>query len=232
MASANDSGVEALRRLKELEPPSLLVPNPTVSETARAASKYLFSSLRPFSPKSPLDQLLVDGYDAEQIWHQIDLQSQPLLSTLHRRLNQLVKNAEAIAPLKVPSDVANKAEPKEQDQWEEESDGIDEELDEADKDEDDFEGLEDEDDEEEKGEGGGIEDKFLKIDELNDYLQKQEDNYEKGEEGDQDSEDDDYLDKVDLIALCLVVIRHSFLIIMHIDIVPCLLFPYFSLMAS
>ncbi|KAI5417020.1 M phase phosphoprotein 10 isoform X2 [Lathyrus oleraceus] len=195
MASANDSGVEAFRRLKELEPPSLLVPNPTVSETARAASKYLFSSLRPFSPKSPLDQLLVDGYDAEQIWHQIDLQSQPLMSTLRRRLNQLVKNAEEIVPLKVPSDVANKAEPKEQDQWEEESDGLDEELDEADEDKDDFEGLEDEDDEEEKGEGGGIEDKFLKIDELNDYLQKQEDNYEKGEEGDQDSEDDDYLDK-------------------------------------
>ncbi|CAK8563028.1 unnamed protein product [Lathyrus sativus] len=208
MASANDSGVEALRRLKEVEPPSLLVPNPTVSETARAASKYLFSSLRPFSPKSPLDQLLVDGYDAEQIWHQIDLQSQPLLSTLRRRLNQLVKNHEEIAPLKVSSDVANKAEPKDQNKWGEEGDGFDEELDEADEDEDEFEGLEeekeegetesegeDEDGEEEKGEGGGIEDKFLKIDELNDYLRKEEDKYEKGEEGDQDSEDDDYLDK-------------------------------------
>ncbi|XP_058762827.1 M phase phosphoprotein 10-like isoform X1 [Vicia villosa] len=203
MASVNDSGVEALRLLKEVEPPSLLVPNSTVSETARAASKYLFSSLRPFSLKSPLDQLLVDGYDAEQIWHQIDLQSQPLLSTLRRRLNQLAKNPEEIAELKkVPSDVANKAEPKEQDQWGEEFDGFDEELDEADEDEDDFEETEgegeedDEDDEEEeKGEGGGIGDKFLKIDELNDYLQKEEDNYEKGEEGDQDSEADDDLEK-------------------------------------
>lgn len=217
MASVNDSGVKALRLLIEVEPPSLLVPNSTVSETARAASKYLFSSLRPFSLKSPLDQLLVDGYDAEQIWHQIDLQSQPLLSTLRRRLNQLAKNPEEIAELKkVPSNVANKAVPKEQDQGGEEFDGFDEELDEADEDEDDEEGTEgegeeDEDDEEEeKGESGGIGDKFLKIDELNDYLQKEEDNYEKGEEGDQDSEADDDLEKVKLIALCLVVIGHCF----------------------
>ncbi|CAI8609906.1 unnamed protein product [Vicia faba] len=198
MARTGDAGVEALRRLKEVDPPSLLVPSPKLSETARAASKHLFSSLKPFSPKSPLDQLLVNGYDAEQIWHQIDLQSQPLLSTLRRRLNQLVKNPEEIAQLKV----AKKAEPKEQGEWGEEIDGFDEELDEADEDEDDFEGTEgeededeDEDDDEEKGEGGGIGDKFLKIDELNDYLQKEEDNFEKGEEGDQDSEEDDDLEK-------------------------------------
>ncbi|XP_058749363.1 M phase phosphoprotein 10-like [Vicia villosa] len=203
MSEATDSGVEALLCLKE-NPPSFLVPNPTLSETARAASKHLFSSLGPFSSKSPLHQLLTDGYDAEQIWHQIDLQSQPLLSTLRRRLNQLVKNPEEIAQLKVPLDGANKAEPKEQERWRGESGGFDEGLDEADEDEDDFEGLEDEmekgeteaeeeNDEEEKGEGGSIEDKFMKIDELNDYLQKEEDNYEKGE----DSEDDDNLEKID-----------------------------------
>ncbi|KAL5064631.1 hypothetical protein RYX36_026368 [Vicia faba] len=194
---SKDSGIESLLCLKEIYPPSFLVPNPTLSQTTRAASKYLFSSLRPFSPKSPLDQLLVDGYDAEQIWHQIDLQSQPLLSTLRRRLNQLVKNPEEIAQLKVPLDASNKAEEK----YErgEESDGFDELLDEADENEDDFGGIEGEededDDEEEKGEDGGIGDKFLKIDELNDYLQKEEDNYEKGEKGDQDSEDDDDLEK-------------------------------------
>ncbi|MCI28545.1 U3 small nucleolar ribonucleoprotein MPP10-like, partial [Trifolium medium] len=96
MANTNNAGAEALRRLKEVDPPSLLVPNPTLSETARVASQYLFSSLRPFSQKSPLDQLLVDGYDAEQIWHQIDLQAQPLLSTLRRRVNQFVKNPDEI----------------------------------------------------------------------------------------------------------------------------------------
>jgi U3 small nucleolar RNA-associated protein MPP10 len=117
----------------------LLVPNPTLSETASAASQYLFSSLRPFSQKSPLDQLFVDGYDAEQIWHQIDLQSQPLLFTLRRRVNQFVKNPEEIAPVKVPSAVKKKVEANNQEEWEEESDDFDEELDE---DEDDFEGLE------------------------------------------------------------------------------------------
>ncbi|GAU47584.1 hypothetical protein TSUD_185960 [Trifolium subterraneum] len=227
MANTNNAGAEALHRLKEVDPPSLLVPNPTLSETARAASKYLFSSLRPFSQKCPLDQLLVDGYDAEQIWHQIDLQSQPLLSTLRRRVNQFVKNPDEIAQL-VPSGVAKKVEAKKQDEWEEESDDFDEELnddddDDDDEDEDDFEGLEkkekkggsegeedseeeevsEEEDEEgekekEKGKGGGIEDNFLKINELNEYLEKEENNYEKAEEednGDEDSEEDDELEE-------------------------------------
>lgn len=218
MATTTDAGVEALNRLKEIDPPSLLAPNPALSQTARTASQYLFSSLRPFSQKSPLDQLLVDGYDAEQIWHQIDIQSQPLLSTLRRRLKQLVNNPEEISKLKAPSDVANKAEPKNnQDEWEEEeSDGFDEELDEGDEDVDEDEegvekeegkgeeeGNEDEDeedeesaeeDEEEKGEGVGIEDKFFKINELNAFLKKEE-----VDKGEQDSEDDDMLDEVKLL---------------------------------
>lgn len=235
MANASDAGVEALRLLKATDPPSWLVPNPSLSETARAASQYLFSSLRPFTPKSPLDHLLVDGFDAEQIWQQIDLQSQPLLSTLRRRVKHLAKNPQEIPQLKVPAEEgANKAEAKNRGEWDEESDCFDEELDEADEDEDEEmvekeevkvggereveeeddddddddegeeeggeEGSEDEDEgggesEEEKGEGGGIEDKFLKIEELADYLQKEEENMENGEEGDEgdeeDTEDDD-----------------------------------------
>ncbi|XP_020212244.1 U3 small nucleolar ribonucleoprotein protein MPP10 [Cajanus cajan] len=208
MPNASDAGVEALRRLKATEPPSWLVPNPSLSEAARTASQYLFSSLKPFSPKSPLDQLLVDGFDAEQIWQQIDLQSQPLLSTLRRRLKQLVENPEEISQLKVPSEGGNKKEEENRDEWEEESDGFDEELDEDDDDEEENEDegkevegeameedeeSEEENEESEEGneEGGGIEDKFLKIDELAKYLEKEEENMENDEADEEDEDEDD-----------------------------------------
>ncbi|KAM1478777.1 hypothetical protein ACFX2I_026157 [Malus domestica] len=38
------------------------------------------------TPKSPLHRVLIDRFDAEQIWQQIDLQSQPLISTLRHDL--------------------------------------------------------------------------------------------------------------------------------------------------
>ncbi|XP_027330177.1 U3 small nucleolar ribonucleoprotein protein MPP10 isoform X2 [Abrus precatorius] len=217
MAKASDAGVEALRRLKATDPPSWLAPNPSLSETARIASQYLFSSLRPFAPKSPLDQLLVEGFDAEQIWQQIDLQSQPLLSTLRRRLKKLAKNPEAISQLKVPSEVGNKEDEKNRAEWDDESDGFDEELDEVDEDEDeervekedkgegdeeDDEKMEDEDEEseereEENDEGAGIEDKFLKIDELAKYLEKEEENLENEEAGKEEDDDDEDTDNDD-----------------------------------
>lgn len=218
--TSNDAGVEALRLLKATEPPSFLTPNPALSEAARTASQYLFSSLKPFSPKSPLDQLLVDGFDAEQIWQQIDLQTQPLLSTLRRRVKQLVENPEEISQLKVPSEGGNKKEEKSQDEWEEESDGFDEELDEEEEEDEDDEvkegeGEEEEEeteDEEEEGEdneeGGVIEDKFFKIDELTKYLEKEEDDFENGEadrEGEEEDDDEEESDEVSLCSLLSLV---------------------------
>ncbi|MED6174055.1 U3 snoRNP protein [Stylosanthes scabra] len=217
MAGSTGAGEEALRRLMSTNQPSFLAPNPALSETARAASRHLFSALRPFCPKSPLDQLLVDGFDAEQIWQQIDLQSQPLLSSLRRQVKHFAKNPKEISQLKVVP-LGKKVE-KEQEEWMEESDGFDEEL------EDDEEGEEkgeeygmeieeedgdqggesgseeesEEEDEEEKGEdgeggGGGIEDKFLKIDELTKYLEKEEENFENAERdmrGKKDADDEE-----------------------------------------
>ncbi|KAL2321812.1 hypothetical protein Fmac_026191 [Flemingia macrophylla] len=208
-----NAGVEALRRLKATDPPSWLAPNPSLSETARTASQYLFSSLQPFCPKSPLDQLLVDGFDAEQIWQQIDLQSQPLLSTIRRRLKQLVENPDEISQLKVPSEGGNKKKEENRDEWEEESDGFEEELDEDDDDEEEeeeekvVEGEEEEEEEEEEAmeedeegeeeneEGGGIEDKFLKIDELAKYLDKEEENMENDEAEREDDDEDEESDE-------------------------------------
>jgi len=207
MANASDTGVEALRRLKATDPPSWLAPNAELSEAARTASQYLFSTLKPFSPKSPLDQLLVEGFDAEQIWQQIDLQSHPLLSTLRRRLKQLTENPEKISQLKVPSKSGSKVEEKSRDEWEGDSDGFDEELDEEEEEEGDEdeekegeEGIEEEEEdedeveeeeEEDNEEGGGIEDKFLKIDELAKYLDKEEEDFENGEADREGEEEDD-----------------------------------------
>ncbi|KAE9610079.1 putative U3 small nucleolar ribonucleoprotein complex, subunit Mpp10 [Lupinus albus] len=219
MAKPSDASIESLRRLKETDPPSLLAPNPSLSETARAASQYLFSTIRPFSRKSPLDNLLVDGFDAEQIWQQIDLQSQPLLSSLRRRVKQLSKNPEEIINLLKAASVGGEKAKTEDKKLnvldEEESDSFDEELDEEDEDEDEDEeedeegvekenGKEEEDveseeneGEEEKGEGGGIEDKFLRIDELTKYLEKEEENFENAEEDERNEDEDDDNDEED-----------------------------------
>uniref|UniRef100_A0A803LGJ5 Uncharacterized protein n=1 Tax=Chenopodium quinoa TaxID=63459 RepID=A0A803LGJ5_CHEQI len=66
---------------------------------ARLASQHLFASLKPYSPKSPFDQLHSDGFDAEQIWQQIDLQSQPLINTLKREIKRYEDKPEQILKL-------------------------------------------------------------------------------------------------------------------------------------
>lgn len=234
MASSTEAGVEALRRLQARDPVSWLARDPTLPQTARVASQYLFSFLRPFSKKSPLDQLLVDGFDVEQIWQQIDLQSQPLLFTLRRRVNHLEKNPEEISKLKEALQGKKKVDVKSKEEWNEESDGFDEELDEGDEDdeeegveedekegekrgetetedekdgEDEEDGIESEEgkseEENEEADGGGIEDKFLKIKDLAKYLQEEEDNLENDQAGqlkddEEEREGDDESDEVRL----------------------------------
>ena len=227
MANRTNAGVEALQRLKATDPPSWLAPNPTLSQAARAASQYFFSSLRPFSQKLPLDQLLIDGFDTEQIWQQIDLQSQPLIATLRRRVKRLEKNPEELSHLNMALEGKKKVEAEKNEEWNEESDGFDEEFDEFD-DEEEEEGQEEErggkgrgkleaesveeeveeEDEEEEGESGEseseddhgavIEDEFLKVKDLAKYLQKEEENYENGE---LDKEEDGQSEESDEVKL-------------------------------
>ncbi|KHG01060.1 U3 small nucleolar ribonucleoprotein MPP10 [Gossypium arboreum] len=94
MASSTETALESLHHIKSTEPPEWLVPKQELSQAVRAASKLLFSSLKPYCPKSPFDQLLTEGFDVEQIWQQIDLQSQPLLSSLRRELGLFDGNDE------------------------------------------------------------------------------------------------------------------------------------------
>jgi U3 small nucleolar RNA-associated protein MPP10 len=177
---SEESGPEALQRLRATDPPVWLAPSPALSQMARAASEHLFASLRPFTPKTPFDKLLTKGFDAEQVWQQIDLQAHPLLSTLRRDVKRFEKNPKEISKLKKVLEVEKKEPEGGRSVVEEESedfDGFDEELDEDEEEEEEEEEGERESEggeEEEEGAGGGIEDGFLKIKELEEFLEEDE----------------------------------------------------------
>lgn len=258
MAIPSDPGSEALHRLKATDPPQWLAPSAALSQTARAASQHLFSSLRPYAPKSPFEELLVEGFDAEQIWQQIDLQSQPLLSSLERELKRFEKHPEEIRKLTVVDEGGEKKKEKEEEEEEEEKgekmkvesndlgedlDGFDEEFD----DDEDGEGEEEEgedgdgdgegegEDEDEDGKdgdgGGGIEDQFLKIKELEEFLEDDEareyglkkkdkkkkvddqeedsDEEEEGDEGEDEEDEDEDSDEVHLVERSIESDTHT-----------------------
>ncbi|KAI4365927.1 hypothetical protein MLD38_021864 [Melastoma candidum] len=233
MSTDDPACLDILRRLKSTDPPLWLAPNPSLSQQARTASLGLFSSLKPYTPQSPLDRLLIDGFDAEQIWQQIELQSHPLLSFLQREVKRFEKSGEIsrfLAEEPQMKDILREAEDDQGRKEEEDVDGFDEDeagasedLDDDDEEEDGAEEEEKEDRDEvgdesesesgEEGDKGGIEDGFLKIKELEEYLQKDEakkyglegsgkkkagnkerrgiDEDESSEEGEEDDGDDD-----------------------------------------
>ncbi|KAM7471084.1 hypothetical protein LguiA_009267 [Lonicera macranthoides] len=213
-------GVEALHRLKSTDPPLYLSPSSELSQATRSAASYIFSSLTPHTPKSPFERLLTQGFDHEQIFQQIDLQLQPLISSLRREVKKFEKNPEEISKLFG--------------RFEKKSDGLeikgevngvdDEKLEEFDDDDDDDgdedgdeereseEEREEDEKEEEQGGGGGVEDRFLKIKELEEYLddddareyglkkkksvskvakEDEDEEDEEGEDGDDDEEEED-----------------------------------------
>ncbi|CAN1179684.1 M phase phosphoprotein 10 [Linum perenne] len=203
------AGMEALNRLKTTEPQQWLAPSPPLSEAARAALKHLFSSLRPHVRKLPFDELLVDGFDAEQIWQQIDLLTQPLTHGIGRRVKQWEKNPEEIETLVPEVAGGGTIEEKKTEQLAEDGD-MDVDVDDDNADEDGDMDVDDDDEEEESEEeeqkGLGIEDKFLKIKELQEHLEEEEAKHygldskkkkskksegKKLEDEDDDSEDDE-----------------------------------------
>uniref|UniRef100_A0A2N9HX35 Uncharacterized protein n=1 Tax=Fagus sylvatica TaxID=28930 RepID=A0A2N9HX35_FAGSY len=212
MATSNEGpGLEALKLLRNTDAPVWLTPTPSLSQAARAASEHLFASLKPFTPKSPFDKLLTQGFDAEQIWQQIDLQSHPLLSTIRREVKRFEENPDEISKLRNIVEVENKDSKGVKNVLVEESEDLDEELDEDEDEEEEEEEEEEEresesEEEGEKGREGGIEDGFLKIKDLEGFLEDGEareyglkkkgdkvgKNQKKGVESeDEDEEDDD-----------------------------------------
>ncbi|KAI3957511.1 hypothetical protein MKX01_001870, partial [Papaver californicum] len=184
----DEGGSEALKELKSVDPPLFLSPSPILSQGTRLASLYLYSSLHPFSPKSPFQNLLVKGFDAEQIWQQIDTQSNHLVLNLKRELKQFEKNPNEIC--KGFDGLIRKIEKKngasdEEDDESGDSDEEDDESGDSDVDMEDAEEIggsldedgdddEEEDDNDEDEEGVGIEDKFLKMRDMKKYMKDDE----------------------------------------------------------
>ncbi|KAJ3695641.1 hypothetical protein LUZ60_001018 [Juncus effusus] len=184
-----EPGREALNRLRTTDPVQYLSPSPQLSRLARTASSYLYSSLVPFCPaKPPLEQLLCDEeFDAEQIWCQVEIVTKMVLPGLKRQINRLEKESELGALVSVrPSKSRGKVTEDDyeaQEEEDEEEEGNSEELGKGESDEDDLEeegeeGQEEdeaeEEEEEEEGERKMVEDKFLKIKELEKFLEEGE----------------------------------------------------------
>lgn len=196
IAGEDKAGLDALNKLKSTDPPVFLSPNSDLSLSSRLASQYLFASLKPYTPKSPFDQLLTDGFDAEQIWQQIDIQSQPLISSLKREIRRFEKNPDQISSLfgkpeasgglereiKENGHVGLEADSDEFEGLSDDDEGEEEDDDEAAEEREMEEGEEEEEDDEDESEadiseGEGVpevEDEFLKIKDLEKYLAREE----------------------------------------------------------
>ncbi|CAK9207436.1 unnamed protein product [Sphagnum troendelagicum] len=87
----DDCGSQALKRVQEAEPSTWLAAPPSLLQSAMQASEYLFTLIATTCSEKnlPLDKLLTKGFDTEQVWQQIDLQAHPTLSSIKKRLRQI-----------------------------------------------------------------------------------------------------------------------------------------------
>ncbi|TVT99497.1 hypothetical protein EJB05_55166 [Eragrostis curvula] len=181
-SAAAEKGEAALRRLRDADLALFLSPSADLAAAARAASQHVYSSLAPLSPAQPppLPSLLAGpAFDAEQIWSQIELLTRPLLPHLHRQLRRLEQQPPSQpkpAPrVETPAGAdEEQSEEGEEGSESEELEDEEEELEGTD-DEDEMEEDDDEDEEELDGKGGnGVEDKFLKRKDLEEFLEQAE----------------------------------------------------------
>lgn len=180
-------GVQALDTIKNSHQPQWLAPPPELANNAKTASKYLFSQIVPKAPKCPISSLLTDDFDAEQIWQQIDLQAQPLIASLKKRVKNLDKTSETLSllvndhePKPTRGDQGREVDDADEDSGDEDMDAevermVSSEFEESDEQEPEKEeASEDEDENEEDGEKGVLEDRFFKINDLEKFLNEAE----------------------------------------------------------
>lgn len=154
--------------------------------------------IKPHAVKSPFDSLLTDGFDAEQIWQQIDLQTQGLVSSLRRDVKRFERDEREIRGF---FEVERESEIVERESEERDELKMSElERESEEEEERESEEEEERESESEEEERDGVEDKFLKIKELEEYMEddeareygtKKKQNEKVVNEEDDDDEDDE-----------------------------------------
>lgn len=92
--------VDAFARAVLQQPEAFFTPSTEVAADVRRFTKHAFdrgARPPPSAHAEPmLDELYVDGFDAEQIWEQLQLRNGPLLSDFTKRIRGFAKQPEAI----------------------------------------------------------------------------------------------------------------------------------------
>uniref|UniRef100_K3WHQ1 Uncharacterized protein n=1 Tax=Globisporangium ultimum (strain ATCC 200006 / CBS 805.95 / DAOM BR144) TaxID=431595 RepID=K3WHQ1_GLOUD len=137
--------VEAFETKVLKQPEVFFTPSEEVASDIKSFTKHVFDHCTAFVSKAsvtPLDQLYVEGFDADQIWEQLQLQNGPLVNELAKRIRGFNKQPESIRLFPVEKD------DEEEDDEEDEEDAEKDEDDEQDHDDDDATEEEEDDDEE------------------------------------------------------------------------------------
>ncbi|GAQ82657.1 M-phase phosphoprotein 10 [Klebsormidium nitens] len=204
-----------------LEPTAFLAPSADLASTVRSAAKDLFDFTAAYltsakdgllNGKVALPELHSEGFDAEQIWLQLEMQSQPVLAKLKKRIRKVVRRAEGEgteALLSVPDEKLGDevAEGNGLDEEEELGTGSESggeggpRFDSDDFDEEDFEDDEEGEGLDDRRESGGkagvsgkkgqqpVEDEFLSLGDMEKFLQDAEERGQR-DDGQEDEEED------------------------------------------
>lgn len=91
--------VEAFETKVLQKPELFFTPSEQVASDIKQFTKHVFDHCTKFVSQSsvtPLDQLYIDGFDADQIWEQLQLQNGPLVSELAKRIRGFNKQPASI----------------------------------------------------------------------------------------------------------------------------------------
>lgn len=100
-------------------------PSDEVATEIKTFTKKIFDHCTKFvsqTSATPLDQLYVDGFDADQIWEQLQLQNAPLVNELTKRIRNFHKAPEQIRLFPSPQNEEEQDESEDEEDDEEEKD--------------------------------------------------------------------------------------------------------------